>query len=94
MMFVTIQCLIACDKDKGAILKGYGKGQVFSTTDDTYVLNDIVRIPKYDSDTSKGYAVIFLKKKPTLPIISFGMSSLGGGATPTQPTALNRFSVN
>ncbi len=65
----------------------YGKGQTFTTTDDTYVLDDILFAPKYDSDTAKGYAVIFLKRKPTAPI-SFSASSLGGGAAPARPRSL------
>jgi hypothetical protein len=71
-----------CFSDEGADKTStpvYGKSQVFRATDNDYVLSDILFAPKYDSSTSKGYAVIFLMREPTAPI----RFSMGGGGGPT-----------
>jgi hypothetical protein len=80
----------ACSGDKAEKSQSaaaYGKGHVFSTTDDTYVLNDILFAPEYDSDTSTGYGVVFFKRKAISPV-SFSAVNFGEGTIQAQPASL------
>jgi hypothetical protein len=57
---------------------GYGKGQPFTATTDTYQLSEVLKAPEHDTDSGSGYAVVFLKKEGTAPI-SFSAGGLSGG---------------
>lgn len=57
---------------------GSGRGDTFQAGGETYMLHKIVRLPDYDTDTTKGYGVVVLKKSNKAPF-RFTMNAKGAG---------------